>query len=374
MRAIQFLAAAFLFLGAGIQAQTNRIISPEILADQKVIFRLHAPKATEASAFADWMAPGTSEKMTRDSNGVWSVTVGPVDPGIYIYSFNVDGMTIADPINPQMKLRARTSASLLEVPGKTSQIWEARDVPHGTIEILPHKAKTLGGETRQAWVYKPPGYDKNRSRRYPILYLLHGSNDTPAGWTMVGRAHFIMDNLLAEKKAQEMIIVMPFGHAVPFDAPREQQQNNAKLFEEYLMRDLMPLVESEFRVARGRENRAIVGLSMGGGQSLQIGLGDLEAFSAVGAFSSAIPRDFENRFASLLKNPNETNRKLNLLWIGCGKQDGAFGGSQNLSDVLNRHQIKHTFRATEGRHTYTVWRQYFSEVAPLLFQKQSGQR
>lgn len=166
----------------------------------------------------------------------------------------------------------------------------------------------------------------------------------------------------------EMIIVMPFGHAVPFDAPREEQQKNTALFGDYLLKDLMPLIERQYRRAKGRENRAIVGLSMGGGQALDIGLGHLDVFSAIGAFSSAIPRDFEGRFTGLLQNPRDTNQKLKLLWIGCGRQDTAFKGSQDLSNLLDRRQIKHTFKATEGRHTYTVWRQYFAEVTPLLFQ------
>jgi enterochelin esterase-like enzyme len=366
MRSI--LIFAIMMLCASLCAQTNRIISPEIRADGKVTFRLQAPKVTEAALFADWMLVGTVEKMMKDSDGTWSVTVGPIDPGIYIYHFAVDGLNIADPINPAIKLRARTSASLLEVPGKTPKIWEARDVPHGTVEIQNHKATALGGEMRPVWIYKPPGYDSGGRKRYPVLYLLHGSNDTPAGWTMVGRANYIMDNLLAEKKAREMIIVMPFGHAVHFDAPRDQQQNNAQKFEEYLFKDLAPLVESSYRIKKGRDNHAIVGLSMGGGQALQIGLGHLDTFSAVGAFSSAIPRDFENRFKTLLDHPKETNKKLDLLWIGCGRQDTiAFRGSENLSAVLEKHGIKHTFRPTEGRHTYTVWRQYFTEVAPLLF-------
>lgn len=351
------------------QSETNRITSPEIHADGKVTFRLYAPKANEASFFGDWMALNTKEAMTRDANGVWSVTVGPIRPGIYIYSFTVDGLTIADPINPQIKLRARTSASLLEVPGKSPELWEARDVPHGMIEIVPHRAATINGETRQAWVYKPPGYDRS-SKRYPVLYLLHGSNDTPAGWTMVGRANFIMDNLLAEKKAREMIIVMPFGHAIPFDAPREEQARNTTLFSEYLLKDLMPLIEKQYRVARGQKNRAIVGLSMGGGQAFHIGLANLDKFSAVGMFSAGgISRANEDRIASLLKNPAEINRELNLFWIGCGKEDGAFSGSQTLADRLKASGIDHTFRALEGRHTYSVWRECFSEVAPQLFQR-----
>lgn len=367
---MRFTLALLLFC-ASLCAQENRFASPEVATNGKVTFRLQAPKATEAALFADWMAIGTSEKMTKGPDGLWSVTVGPVAPGIYIYHFIVDGMIIADPVNPMMKLRARSSASLLEVPGQTPQLWEARDVPHGTIEIQNHRATALGNEMRQVWIYKPPGYDQNRSRRYPVLYLLHGSNDTPAGWSMVGRAHYILDNLIADKKAREVIIVMPFGHAAHFDAPREQQVNNTKLFEDYLFKDLMPLVEKNYRIKHGRENHAIVGLSMGGGQALQIGLGHLDIFNAVGAFSSAIPRDFENRFKDLLDRPADTNKKLSLFWIGCGKQDTiAYTGSQNLIKVLESHQINHTFRSLEGRHTYTVWRECLTEVAPLLFDKQ----
>lgn len=347
-----------------VQAQTSRIVSPEILPDGKVTFRLKALEAAEATFFADWMDPATKESMTKNAEGIWSVTVGPVAPGIYIYSFTVDGMTIADPINPQIKLRARTSASLLEIPSKTPAFWELRDVPHGTIEIQYHKAASLNNEPRQAWVYKPPGYDQSR-KKYPVLYLLHGSNDTPAGWTMVGRAHYVMDNLLSEKKAREMIIVMPFGHAVEFGGS-EQSQNNDRM-EAYILKDLAPMIEKNYRVAKGRDNQAIIGLSMGGGQALQIGLTHLDKFSAVGAFSSAIPRDFETRFSSLLKNPSDTNKKLKILWIGCGVQDPAIRGSRDLSEVLKKNQINHTFREMEGRHTYTVWRQCFFEVSPQLF-------
>lgn len=369
VRILHFLLTLSLCAVVHAQSETNRITSPEIRSDGKVTFRLYAPKASEATFFGDWMAPNTKEPMTRDANGVWSVTVGPVSPGIYIYSFTVDGLTIADPINPQIKLRARSSASLLEVPGKAPELWEARDVPHGTIEIVPHRASKISGETRQAWVYKPPGYDRS-SKKYPILYLLHGSNDTPAGWTMVGRAHFIMDNLLAEKKAREMIIVMPFGHAVPFDAPRDEQTKNTRVFGDYLLNDLMPLIEQRYRVARGQKNRAIVGLSMGGGQAFQIGLTNLDKFSAVGMFSAGgISRGNEERVATLLKDPDEINRKLNLFWIGCGKDDGAFAASQALAVRLKSSGIDHTFRALEGRHTYSVWRECFSEVAPLLFHR-----
>jgi len=347
------------------QAPAN-LVSPEVQPGGRATLRIRAPKAAEVTLTADWIAPGTTEKLTKDDNGVWSVTVGPLDPGIYIYSFTVDGTPMADPVNPRIKLRARTSASLLEIPADPPAVWQARDVPHGAVQINWEKAKAIAGETRSMWIYTPPGYEKG-TQRYPVLYLLHGSNDTQAGWTMVGGANFILDNLIADKQAVPMIVVMPFGHALPFGAGRGPRSND-QVFEEYLLGDAMPLVEAKYRVAPGRGNRAIAGLSMGGGQSLAIGFNHLDLFSAIGAFSAAVPADFETRYASALAHPAETNAKLKLLWFGCGKQDSLFGRSQKLADLFEAHQIRHTFRAIDGFHTYVVWRKFLAEMAPLLFQ------
>jgi enterochelin esterase family protein len=345
--------------------RTNNVVSPEVQPDRQVTFRVRASKASEVSLFGDWMAPNTQQAMTRDEQGVWSVTVGLLEPGLAIYTFTVDGVTTPDPVNPRIKLRARTSASLVDVPGSPPELWQARDVPHGAVEVNWEKSKIIG-DTRAYYVYTPPGYDPSRSTRYPVLYLLHGNNDTASGWTDVGKANFILDNLLAEKKAAPMIIVMPWGHAVPFDGP---QSNNTATFERYVIEEVIPQVEKKYRVARGRENRAIVGLSMGGGHALQIGLSHLDLFSTVGAFSSAVPGNFENRFKSLLDDPKGTNAKLKLLWIGCGRQDSAFERNQKLSELLTSHQIKNTFYPTEGLHNFAVWRRYLVEVSPLLFRK-----
>jgi enterochelin esterase family protein len=276
-------------------------VSPEVHPDRRVTFRIRAPKASEVLLAMDYMAANAREKMTRDSEGVWSVTIGPMDPTVYIYSFVVDGITMADPVNPNMKLRASTSASMVEVPDNPPAIWEARDVPHGDVQINWQKSTAINGETRWIWVYTPPGYEKGTKRRYPVLYLFHGSNDTAGGWTLAGHANFILDNLLAEKKAVPMIIVMPFGHAVPYGA-RGGQVNNTDLYEQYVLKDVMPMVESKYRVLPGRTNRAIAGLSMGGGQALTIGFKHLELFSAIGSFSGAIMTDFEKQFPRVLAN------------------------------------------------------------------------
>jgi enterochelin esterase family protein len=352
-------------------AAADAVVSPEVQADRRVTFRVYAPKAADVSLYGDWMPVGTKQVMTRDNangqdNGVWSVTVGPLNPGISIYSFTVDGMTIADPVNSRVKLRWRTSASLVEVPGgkDAPQLWEPRDVPHGKVEQLWQTATALDGETRAVWVYVPPGYVQNAATRYPVLYLLHGHNDTAAGWTMVGGANFILDNLIAERKAVPVVVVMPFGHAVPYTASREAQSKNTALVEQYLLNDVMPAIEREYRIAPGREHCAIAGYSMGGGHALQIGLNHLDRFSAVCAFSSAVPADFEARARDDAKT---LNAKLSLFWIGCGKDDPFFPRWQKLHEMLDGAKVRHTFQPSEGAHVYAVWRRDLGEVAPLLF-------
>lgn len=359
--------------------RVNTLISPEVQPDRRVTFRVRAPQASAVGLFGDWMLPGTVQSLARDAEGIWSTTVGPLDPGLAIYTFNVDGVTTPDPVNPRIKLRARTSASLVDVPGQPPELWEARDVPHGTVAIHWHTSK-ITGDTRAYHVYTPPGYDPKQSTRYPVVYLLHGGNDTAAGWTDVGKANFILDNLLAAKKAVPMLIVMPWGHAVPYIGP---QANNTATFERYLLEEVIPQVERNYRVARGRERCAIVGLSMGGGQALQIGLGHLDRFSAVAAFSAAVPGDFASRFQPLLEDPSRTNQKLKLLWIGCGRQDpvfepnqklSLFERNQKLSELLTAHQVRNTFYPTEGLHNFALWRRYFAEVAPLLFRSDGKTR
>jgi enterochelin esterase family protein len=363
-----FLSLLFLSsLVAFAQApRPDTLVSPEVQADRRVTFRVRAPKAAEVTLFGDWMTPNTQVPMVRDNEDIWSVTVGPLEPGLAIYTFTVDGVTTPDPVNPRIKLRARTSASLVNVPGNPPELWEARNVPHGAVEINWHKSEVTG-DTRAFYVYTPPGYSPAHFKRYPVLYLLHGNNDTAAGWTDVGKANFILDNLIAEKKSVPMIIVMPWGHALPYTGP---QSNNTATFERYLVQEVIPTVEKKYRTARGRENRAIVGLSMGGGHALQIGLNHLDVFSAIAAFSSGVPKDFENRYRELLDHPEQINRKLKLLWIGCGRQDPGFEQNTKLSELLTAHQVKNIFYPTEGLHNFAIWRRYLVEVAPLLFRKE----
>jgi enterochelin esterase family protein len=360
-----------LFIATSGLAQTpppDGLVSPEVHPDGKVTFRIRAPKATEVTLFGDWMTVGSKHPMTKDAEGVWSATVGPIEATLHLYSFTVDGVTMADPVNPRIKLRQRTSASLVEVPASPSAIWELRDVPHGSVNVSWRRSQVINGQTRQIFVYLPPDYEKSPKERYPVLYLLHGSGDTAESWTQAGSANLILDNLIAEKKARPMIVVMPLGHAVPFGSPREIQAKNTPLMEEYMLKEIMPWAEANYRIAPGRQNRALAGLSMGGGQTFSIGFGHLDLFSAIGVFSSAPGPDFATKFKALLDDPKGLNAKLNLFWYANGDQDPVFPRAKEASELFNKHQIRHTFRVYEGGlHTWPVWRRCLSEFAPLLF-------
>ena len=346
----------------------DTLVSPEVRPDRSVTFRVRAPKATQVSLFGAWMPLGTQKPMIKDADGIWSVTVDPLPPNGYLYTFTVDGVTVADPVNPDVKLRQRTSASILEIPASSPAPWEVRDVPHGSVEVTWLKSKVLDNSTRQVFVYLPPGYEKSAAR-YPVLYLFHGSGDVPASWTQAGKANLILDSLIADRKATPMIVVMPPGHAVPFGSAPAVQAKNTPLFEEYLFKEIIPWVDAKYRTAPGRENHAIAGLSMGGGQSSNIGFAHLDRFSAIGIFSSSGGAEFANRFKEQLADPKKTNASLKVLWIGIGKQDAGYERSKQFSELLTRNQIRHTFQETDDGHVWAVWRWALSEFTPLLFHR-----
>lgn len=338
------------------------LVSPEVSADRHVTFRMLAPNATKVSVTGQW--DYIAHAMTKDDRGVWSVTLGPVTPSFWIYNFTVDGVDLADPVNPQVKLRMRTSASLVSVPADPPALWDVRtDVPHGSLEIVWHNSKVTG-DARHYYVYTPPGYDPTVATRYPVLYLIHGNNGLPGDWSSAGRANFMADNLIAAKRMLPMIIVMPSGHAVPFGGSQAQ---NGATFDRYITDEVIPEVDKKFRVAPGAANRAIMGLSMGGGHALRTGLGHLDLFSSVGGFSAATVADFDTRFKDLLADTAGTNAKLKLLWLGCGKQDSLFASNARLDATLTTAKIRHTFLAIDGQHDYFFWRRCFEETATQLF-------
>jgi enterochelin esterase-like enzyme len=343
------------------------LISPEIAADRHVTFRLRAPKATDVVLTGEFLKADL--KLTKGADGVWSATVGPVAPETYHYHFTVDGVRTLDPGNPQLKTGSTpgTIMNIVEVRGDQPFFYDGQNVPHGDIRTHWYHSKSLGG-IRRVSVYVPPGYDKNPNAKYPVLYLLHGANLDETAWIRFGKANLILDNLLAAGKSKPYIVVMPFGYGVS-PMQRLELGKNTEAFGRDLREDLIPYIEGQFRALTDRDHRAIVGLSMGGGQALNIGLSHLELFSYVGGFSAAIrgADGFEKTFASLIANPQATNSQLKLLWVGCGNDDGLFPAAKDFSAFLTKHNIKHTFRETEGAHTFMVWRRYLNEVAPQLF-------
>jgi len=304
--------------------QSQSIISPEINSQHRVTFRLFAPNAKQVGLNAQF-AQGI-QPMTKDSKGIWHVTVGPVNPEIYEYTFIVDGLHVVDPSNSWLKVWLRNAKNLVEIPGD----------------------------------------ETNRETRYPVLYLFHGYGDSADAWTVVGRANFIMDNLVAKNKVKPFIIVMPYGHT-PASPPVMQSIGRYDAYEKDLVEDIIPYVRKCYRVSAGQKDRAIAGLSMGGGQSLTIGLGNLDLFGWVGAFNSAISQ--EQKLDKLLEKPESINEKLELLWIGCGRKDFLFEANQKFLERLKTEKIKHVGHITEGAHEWRIWRNYLNELAPLLFKE-----
>lgn len=341
-------------------APTPPVISPEILADQRVTFRLRAPKATAVSVSGQFQKG--SAAMTRDESGLWSVTVGPVPSGVHEYSFTVDGVGMIDPGNRAIKPMRNPRTSILHLPGQPPLVHDFQDVPHGKVSLHWYPSKALS-RVRPMQVYTPPGYDANPAARYPTLYLFHGSGDNEATWVAHGHAHWILDNLIAQKRAQPMIVVMLDGHAVPPGAAAARNAN-VEGFERDLLGDVMPYVASNYRTREEPAQRAIIGLSMGGGQSLNIGLKHADRFAWVGGMSSSV-----GGAAELIGDGTALNRQLKLLWFACGKEDFLLKPNQDLAAALRAKNVRHAYVETEGNHSWPVWRRYLADFAPLIFRE-----
>ena len=347
-------------------AQQAPVISPELKADHSVVFRLKAPKAQAVAVRGQWDKQEVA--MTKDADGLWSVTIPGVRAGVWEYGFIVDGLTIIDPVNPAQKPQRAASSSILHVPGTPPNVWDFQDVPHGTVHQHTYFSKSLD-RLREVWVYTPPRYetDAHKSAKYPMLVLQHGSGDREGTWIVLGKANWILDNLLAAGKTKPMIVVMINGHPLG-DVPREMPDRRTaamKAFQKDLMEDALQLVQRLYRVSPDREQHAITGLSMGAAQSLNTGLNHLDQFAWIGAFSGAVE---EADVKTALDDATGTNAKLQLLWIACGKDDRVQERAAKLSDTLKTRGIMHEYHVTAGDHSWPVWRDHLAAFAPLLFQ------
>jgi enterochelin esterase family protein len=343
--------------------------SPVVEQSDAITFRVKAPAASKvALLFGEWNV--RPQAMTKDTGGVWSITIPPVEPGIYSYKFQMDGNDAVDLHNPVVKSGTEVYGSIVEVPGRTPRFDEIRDVPHGALTTLRYFSKTLN-RTRAVVVYTPPQYDRRRDERFPVLYLRHGGGDNETSWTQpAGRADVILENLLAEKKAVPMLIVMSNGLVDGTWASGSTKEGMEKL-EHELTDEVMPLVEKTFRTKNDRLSRAITGLSMGGGQAYVMGLRNIGRFAWIGEFSSGLLSDggfdINERAPGIFNDSVRINTALRLLWIGCGKDDPRFPGHSKLADGLSQKGIHHVVYNVPGGHEWLVWRQELERFMQYLF-------
>ena len=413
--------------GSGRGPQQPPVISPEVSADRTVTFRIAAPNAQNIRITGgDIPNIAQHAQMTKGANGVWEATIGPLDAGAYRYNFNVDGVTVIDPRNAAVSESLSNVWSLVVVPG--SDNFDTKEVPHGAVASVTYYSTALK-KFRRMHVYTPPGYE-NGKEKYPVFYLLHGAGDNDDAWTSVGRAGFILDNLIAAKKAKPMIIVMPAGHTqnttggggagrgaatatAPGVAPPPDE------FTQDFETDLMPYAESHYRIVTDRAHRAIAGLSMGGNQTLNIAIPHLDRFAYIGVFSSGVlgggggrgrgaaaasgapvvvnpvaapyppmartareqgtataptaslaptgPSVWEQQHLADLDNSG-WKKGLRLVWFSTGRDDSLITTSRATVDMLNKHGFNATFRDSAGAHTWLNWRDYLVEFTPQLFQ------
>ena len=388
--------------------QPPPVVSQEVSADRHITFRIYAPQAqTVRMSAGDIPGANQAGPLTKGENGVWQTTLGPVEPGAYRYSFNVDGLTVIDPVSPFTSESNTRVWSVVYVPG--AENTDTREVPHGAVSAVTYYSTALK-TFRRMHVYTPPGYESGNAK-YPVFYLLHGAGDSDDSWTSVGRAGFILDNLIADKKAKPMLVVMPAGHTSRGAAPGGVAGRSATQdFVNDFTADVMPYVAKHYRVVTDRANTAIAGLSMGGNQTLQVAIPQLEKFAYVGVYSAGLlgawpgmtgpggrgaapaaaapaatapaaaapaapppgmgatpAADWEKANAAKLDDAS-LKKGLKLFWFGTGKDDGLITTTKATVDLFEKHGFKPIFKESPGGHTWINWRAYLTEFAPQLFQ------
>jgi len=352
------------------------VTSPEVQPDRRVTFRIFAPKAESVRLSASDI-PGdmAGTPMTKGENGVWEATLGPIDPGAYRYNFNVDGVPVIDPRNPSVSESNTNVWSMVYVPG--ADFMDTKEVPHGAVASVTYYSSVLK-RFRRMHIYTPPGYERGQDK-FPVFYLLHGAGDCDDSWSSVGRAGFILDNLIAVNKAVPMIVVMPAGHTGERFNPGAQDD-----FVKEFSADILPYVESHYRVIADRAHRAIAGLSMGGAQTLNIAIPHLDEFAYIGVYSSGVlgiagpmrrpggqaveppGPSWEEQHASELDNA-AAKKGLKLFWFSTGSQDFLLKTTTMTVDMLKKHGFDPVFKESAGGHTWINWRNYLNEFAPQLF-------
>jgi len=355
-------------------------VSPQLQPDGTVIFQLAMPNAAKV----EFHLEGTKDPlpMTKSADGTWSVTVPGLAPQYYSYSFKVDGTDVLDPHNVTLKPSFFSVQNVFLVPGHPPMAWEPANVPHGVVHHHYYRSNIVGINS-EYYVYTPPNSDPGSKQKYPVLYLLHGYSDDPSAWTQMGKANVILDNLIAQGKVKPMIVVMPLGYGTMEVITRgwhtwndpELVHRNYSRFSDALFQEVMPLVKKQYPLSDKREDHAVAGLSMGGAESLQVGLNHVDDFAYVGGFSSAPlgggeHGDFALGFPGITtQSAPQINSRLRVLWIACGTEDGLFDANQKLIAWLKQQGLQPTAIQTPGRHVWMLWRDNLTQFAPLLFSK-----
>lgn len=388
-RAASFVPAALLFLPAMLPAQPTvhnehtppqrataqlpqqHPTGPTVNPDRTVTFHFPASGAKEVMLDLEGADP---QPMTQGADGVWTLTTAPLEPELYGYGFRADGIAYLDPGSVLIKPNLLNVQNEIEVPGPQPMDWDVQNVPHGVIHHHFYPSQILG-RASDFFVYTPPDY--NAKKKYPVLYLLHGYSDDASGWTAVGRANVILDNLIAQNKIKPMIVVMPLGYGTmdmithTWDAWQDKAlvERNFSQYTQILLTEVKPQAEKMYSISKDRKDHAIAGLSMGGGESLRTGLNHLDDFAYVGAFSSAVPdkEDLDRVFPNLASEVQKKDR-LKLLWVACGTDDHLITPNRAFTGWLKQQQIPVTVIETPGRHTWMVWRDNLIHFTPLLFQ------
>ena len=378
-------------------APPARPVSPDIHPDRTVTFRLAAPKANEVTLNGSWQG-AKDLKMTKDADGLWSITIGPMAPQLWGYWYLVNGVKALDPSNGETQRDGLRVDNLLMISGPESDMWDFKDVPHGSLHVVWYASPTLNKERRRMYVYTPPGYESNQTR-YPALYLLHGGGGDEDAWVTMGRANVILDNLIAAGKAKPMIVVMPNGNATqtvsqgyaygPTPAPQAVQAPAppplqaaaatggtprpvvarpvvpyAGSYPESLVKDVIPFVEKTYRVIANKDNRAIAGLSMGGGHTLVATNNNPGLFGYIGVFSSG-PRTVDDTLEKQLQTVKEGGVKY--YWTGAGSTDMARDGTMNLHTLLEKQGFKTSYKEIPGAHYWFLWRDFLADYGTVVF-------
>ena len=369
------------FYGISLWAQPPRgpyVISPQVNKDNMVVFKYLAPNAKVVKLSGQFLKEAVV--MDKDTQGIWSVTVGPVTPDIYPYSFQVDGINVMDPANVDYFPNERFKGSILNVPGDTPLNHAIKKVPHGSVRYEYYHS--VDGSIGTLVVYTPPMYDYNAALKYPVYYLISGTTDTEETFFKVGKVNFIMDNLIADGKVKPMIIVMPYGNPAAKIAEQKGQSKptdimnrdsedavkRAKFFETDLIENIIPYVDANYRTVVDRESRAIGGFSRGGGQTLRAAFNNMDKFAWVCSYASYVsPAEMDQSFANITSDPAKTNAQLKLLWSGIGTDDFLYKGTTEFNNYLSDKKINVKTYETDGGHTWMNVKKYLNQTLPLLF-------